>query len=106
METVTAEDLERMRENDDEFTLVDVLGEDHYNEMHIPGAVNIPLDQIASEALDRFEKDDRIVVYCANTDCGASPKAAEKLEKLGFTNVADFEAGLQGWKDAGREVSG
>lgn len=104
METVTTEELVDMRENDEDFTLVDVLGEDHFREQHIPGAVNIPLDQLGHEAVDRFDKDDEIVVYCASESCQASPKAAEKLEKLGFSNVKDYEVGLKGWKEAGHST--
>lgn len=106
MDTVSTEQLERMKDNGEEFVLVDVLGEQHFQDEHIPGAVNIPLNQIGSEALKRFEKDEEIVVYCASKSCQASPKAAEKLEKLGFENVKDYEAGLKGWKQTGHEAEG
>ncbi|MFB6191290.1 MAG: rhodanese-like domain-containing protein [Candidatus Nanohaloarchaea archaeon] len=106
VDTVTTEELEDMRENDEDFTLVDVLSEDHFEDGHIPGAVNIPLDRIAHEARDRFDEDDTLVVYCKDTDCGASPKAAQKLEALGFENVLDYEVGLKGWEDAGNQVEG
>ncbi|PSH01226.1 MAG: rhodanese-like domain-containing protein, partial [Nanohaloarchaea archaeon QH_8_44_6] len=29
----------------------------------------------------------------------------KKLESLGFTNVVDYEVGLKGWKEAGRETA-
>ncbi|XGI84380.1 rhodanese-like domain-containing protein [Halorutilales archaeon Cl-col2-1] len=104
MKTITADELEDLKESGEEFVLVDVLGEDHFEEEHIPGALNIPLERIASEALSRFDKDEKIVVYCADDECSASPKAAEKLEDLGFENVIDFEAGVDGWKKSGHEV--
>lgn len=99
METVSADYLEEFDGH-----LVDVLSKEYFEEEHIPGAINIPLDRIASEALERFDKDEEIVVYCKDQECGASPKAAEKLEKLGFKNVKDFEGGLKAWKDAGNET--
>jgi rhodanese-related sulfurtransferase len=99
METVSAEYVEESNG-----TLIDVLSEEHFEEEHIPGAINIPLDRIASEAIEKFDKDEEIVVYCKDEDCGASPKAAEKLEKLGFRNVKDFEGGLKTWKEAGNEI--
>lgn len=104
METITTEKLESMQENRD-VNLVDVLSEDHFNEEHIEGAENIPLESIASEALNRFDKDEEIVVYCKDKDCSASPKAAEKLEQLGFENVKDYEVGLKGWKEAGNPTA-
>ncbi len=102
--TITLEELERKMEEKDDFVLIDVLGEDHFEEGHIPDAVNIPLDQLGAEALNRFDKDQDLVVYCASESCQASPKAAEKLEELGFSNVTDFEAGIKGWEEGGHEV--
>lgn len=104
METITASELEDIKNSGRDFVLVDVLSEEHFEDEHIPGAVNIPLDQIGTEALERFDKDQEIVVYCKDIDCQASPKAAEKLDKLGFTNIKDFEKGLESWKKAGNEV--
>ncbi len=104
VDTISTPELESKIENGEDFTLIDVLGADHFEEEHLPGAVNIPLDQIAEEALDRFDKDDDLVVYCASESCQASPKAAEKLESLGFENVKDYEPGIKGWKETGNPV--
>ncbi|MFB6291811.1 MAG: rhodanese-like domain-containing protein, partial [Candidatus Nanohaloarchaea archaeon] len=104
VETISLEELEEKLKNDEDFVFIDVLGEDSYQDEHIPGSINIPLDQLAHEVLDRFDKDEEMVVYCGSESCGASPKAAEKLEKLGFEDVKDFEIGLKGWKEAGNEV--
>ncbi|MBC5792758.1 MAG: rhodanese-like domain-containing protein [Nanohaloarchaea archaeon] len=100
MEKLTTEQLESMREQK-EVNLVDVLSEEHFENEHIEGAINIPLDEIGSKALEKFDKDEEIVVYCKDTECSASPKAAKKLEKLGFQNIKDYEVGLKGWKEAG-----
>lgn len=104
METITAEELVELKDSGEDFVLVNVLGKDHYEEEHIPGAINIPLDHIGEAAIERLSKDDKIVVYCASFDCGASPKAAEKLEKLGFEHVIDYQGGLKDWKEAGNET--
>lgn len=104
VETITTEELEQKFENDDDFVLIDVLGEDHFEDAHIAGAINIPLDQLGSTALQELEKDDDIVVYCKDKACQASPKAAEKLEKLGFENLKDYEPGLKGWEEAGNRT--
>jgi len=104
VDTISTDELEDTIENDEDFVLIDVLGEDHFEEEHIPGAVNIPLDQIALEAKKRFNEDEDIVVYCKDRECQASPKAAEKLESLGFENVRDYEPGVEGWRMAGNQV--
>jgi rhodanese-related sulfurtransferase len=104
METITVDELEQMKDSGSDFRLVDVLGEEHYENGHIPGAENIPLNQVAETALEEIGKDEEIVVYCKDEDCQASPKAAEKLEKLGYENVKDFEGGLKAWEEAGNSV--
>ena len=89
----------RMEKGD--ILLIDVLEPDTYREEHIRGAINIPLERIASEAKERFEKDEGIVVYCSGPDCSASPDAAKKLDEMGFENVYHYEGGKKKWKEAG-----
>jgi len=104
-QTITAEALEnRMKEespnNVDEkegYALVNVLGSDAFDEEHIRGSINIPKGK-EDTFEDRFSKDKEIVVYCASTDCDASPKVAKELADRGFTRIVDFEAGMDGWK--------
>lgn len=82
--------------------LVEVLPASHYEEAHLPGAINIPLDAVdelaASLLLDEHAA---IVVYCSNGSCQNSTLAAERLTELGYLNVYDYEAGKQDWVDAG-----
>jgi len=47
-----------------------------------------------------------VVVYCANAECDASPKAAERLEEAGFTDVVDYQGGTQSWEEAGLAIEG
>lgn len=101
MDTITRDELQAKRERDDDFVLVNVLSAEQFAEEHIPGSVNIPLDQLEDEAPERLATDDDIVVYCASPSCQASPKAAQRLEAMGFENVADYEGGLSDWKDGG-----
>ncbi len=47
-----------------EKTLVDVRSPEEFSQNHVPGAINIPLDQI-TERLDEFEKmKTPIIAYC------------------------------------------
>ncbi len=34
-------------------------------------------------------------------DCDASPKAAERMEQLGYERVYDYEGGKVDWQEAG-----
>ena len=101
MDTITTEELEQLKQSGKPFKLVDVLSTEYFQEEHVEGAVNLPLEDIASEAMNRFDMEEEIVVYCKDEDCSASPKAAAKLKSIGFQNVKEYEAGLEGWKQAG-----
>ena len=101
---ITLEKLLEMIANNEEFTLVEVLSEESYNQGHIPGAINIPLDEIGSLADKYLKKNNTIVVYCSSYSCHASTKAAKVLLELGYENVLDFKAGKRGWKHSGLEL--
>jgi rhodanese-related sulfurtransferase len=86
--------------------VVNVLSSDSYRGRHIPGTLNVPLeepnfDQRIQAAVP--DKGKPVVVHCSDTSCEASTKAARRLETLGYTKVFDFKAGLQGWQEAGQE---
>jgi rhodanese-related sulfurtransferase len=49
---------------DDAAQLVEVLPHREYDEEHLPGAINIPLARIGSEATSRLEPRRPVVVYC------------------------------------------
>jgi rhodanese-related sulfurtransferase len=45
-----------------------------------------------------------VIVYCHDEDCDASPKAARRMDALGYQRVYDYEAGKVDWKQAGLPV--
>jgi rhodanese-related sulfurtransferase len=103
---ITADELKEALESEHPPVLINTLPAEAHEARHIPGSINVPTD-----AIDTIEelvpnKDDMIVVYCANADCEASPTAARKLEEMGYTNVADFEDGYAGWRQAGHPLVG
>lgn len=108
MNRVNARQLWKMMREASGPAVIDVLEPDDFREKHIPNAKNVPVT--ATDFVDRVEsrvpsRDEPVVVYRASEDCDASERAAEKLEKAGFTNVIDYSAGVQGWKDAGFEFA-
>jgi rhodanese-related sulfurtransferase len=64
---VSTEDL-KAKLDQKQVTVVETLAPERYREAHIPGALNIPPEQInelASQLLPN--KDAEIITYCANT---------------------------------------
>ncbi len=67
METITREELKGKMDRGDEFILVDTLGTEVHAESHLPGAVNLPLEDIDRAEKVLPDKSAEIVVYCMNT---------------------------------------
>lgn len=81
---------------DDNAVILDVRTIDEYNELHIRGAICIPVDTI-DESISDFLPDTGqvILVYCRSGN--RSRQASEKLAALGYTNVYEF-GGINTWK--------
>lgn len=109
MRTITAEQLEHLRDQHRDVAVINVLDKRHFEEAHIPGSKNIPVDEEGfAERVEREigNRDRDVVVYCANESCNASPRAAEKLEASGFQRVYDFAGGTEAWRRSGKRVEG
>ena len=107
MKTISAEELKKKLDANEEFELVNVLPKEYFDKKHIPKSKNLSVEDIDEKAAEALpDKAKEIVVYCANTQCQASPNAAKKLEALGYTNVADYEDGVTGWEEAGYDLEG
>jgi len=73
---------------------IDVRSAGEYQLGHIPGAVNVPIEQVEAQAAS-WDKNALYLVYCAT---GArSQTAVEIMRGLGFTNIRHFNAGLVAW---------
>ena len=80
---------------------------EEYLELHIPQALNLTpemLDKGEIQALPGVAHERQIVVYCGQVNCDAALKVAEKLQSLGYTQVAAFLAGFRAWDEAGYPV--
>jgi rhodanese-related sulfurtransferase len=112
METATktreikAKELNEVLKSNHRPVLINALDEESYIARRIPGSINIPSNKANIINSVVPDKEQPIVVYCANSDCTASPELAGKLMDLGFTNVRDFEKGLAGWRGQGFELIG
>ena len=100
--TITLSELKAKLDAGEDVTLVEALGPMYYEEAHLPGAINIPheqVDELASTLLPN--KQAQIVVYCANGPCKNSGIATKRLLELGYTNVRDYHEGKAEWLEAG-----
>ncbi len=106
METISREELKEKMDRNEEMALIEVLSPGAYKKFHLPGAINVPIQNNFDEQIEEVvpDKDKQIVVYCMDKECEASPKAAQRLEELGYVNVYDYEEGKMDWKEAGLPI--
>ncbi|WP_435100288.1 rhodanese-like domain-containing protein [Arhodomonas sp. AD133] len=101
-EKITRDELKTKLDRGDDVTLVEALPARYYRHQHLPGALNIPHDEVRELAADMLpERSAEIVVYCASGPCRNSAIAAEELTRLGYTNVRDYHEGKADWVEAG-----
>ena len=101
--TITPDELRaRLAQPRAQLQFWNVLTDEYFAGEMIPGSRRVPLDTIGREVAESgLAKDGEIIVYCSGPSCPQSGAAAEKLVKLGFTNVRAFKGGLEAWKAAG-----
>lgn len=71
----------------------------------IPGARSLNAGSTEAEIAQVLpDKGALVVTYCAGLKCPASHQLAEKLVKLGYSNVVEYPEGIAGWLEAGNKV--
>ena len=93
---VSMDDIVEIMNENKNYIILDVRTIAEYNEGHIPNAICIPNETIGSNTISELpDKEQLILVYCRSGN--RSKQAAEKLKKLGYTNLIEF-GGIIDWK--------
>jgi rhodanese-related sulfurtransferase len=67
VQTISRDELKQKIDRKDDFLLVETLSKIAYQHAHLPGAINLPPDQIKEFAPTLLpERNAEIVVYCAS----------------------------------------
>jgi rhodanese-related sulfurtransferase len=77
--------------------LIDLMSKDDFTASHIPGAVNIPVEEL-KDHITEIPKDKNIVVACRR-GLMKSDLALQQLHEAGFTNAKKLTGGTSGWFD-------
>ena len=89
-------------------TIVDARDPAEYAEGHIPGAVNLPYEQVAtdSERLENFDaKGKPIIIYCGGGTCEISMNLGFSLVMVGKKKVLVYMGGWPEWVTSGYPVA-
>lgn len=102
--TITTEEL-RQAIDAGEVVVLEALPRPYFDKEHLPGALNLPLDDLDVLAAQLVpDRDAAVVTYCSNEACGNSGVAANRLSALGYTDVRKYPGGKQAWTEAGLPV--
>ncbi|QEP44143.1 ArsR family transcriptional regulator [Ectothiorhodospiraceae bacterium BW-2] len=102
LEPIPAKELlQRVREG--LVTVLDVRPPEEFAAGHLPGAVNVPLDEL-ERLWSSFNPEREIVAYCRGPYCVLAYSAVERLRAHGL-QARRLEDGYPEWKAAGLPIS-
>jgi rhodanese-related sulfurtransferase len=93
--------LERQQRGDASLLVLDVRTPGEYVSGHVPGAVNIPHDQVAAR-LAEVPKDKDVVVYCRSGR--RTNLALNLLAENGYTRLGHLEGDMLAWQERQRPL--
>ena len=82
--------------------LLDVRSAEGFREAHVPGALNIPFEELPTRYRE-LPKQQEIITYCWNVTCLLCTKAAYFLASQGYS-AREMIGGIASWKEAGFPV--
>jgi rhodanese-related sulfurtransferase len=81
--------------------ILDVRSPEEFASGHVPGAVNVPHDQLASR-LAEVPKDKDVVIYCRSGR--RTGLAAELLAANGYSRLGHLEGDMLAWQEKQRPM--
>ncbi len=100
---ISAEELRKALDGEDELAIVDFREEGSFAPAHLLHACNIPLSRLELSIRDLVP---RVATKIVATDNGGglAERGAARLHELGYTDIALFANGVEAWRQAGYEV--
>lgn len=102
MNSITPKKLNEKHAAGESVVLIDVRTPAEFGEVHVPFAVNLPLDRITPEAVREAAQGAPVYVICRSGQ--RAQNACDQLAKGGVDNLTLVEGGTQGWVDAGLDA--
>lgn len=94
--------VSELKENYNNYLILDTRELNEYLTSHLPGAVHLGYDNPKWETLKSIDSEKEIVVYCSIGY--RSEKIGEKLKKKGFNKVRNLYGSIFEWANQGHEL--
>jgi rhodanese-related sulfurtransferase len=92
---ITMNEALDIMESESDYIILDVRRPDEFADGHIPGAINLPNENIGKDEISKLpDKNQLILVYCRSGR--RSKEASSKLVELGYSNIVEF-GGILDW---------
>ena len=99
-------DLEEKFENNDDMLLLDVREPYEYEQIHIPGSINVPRGILETACEWDYEetvpelvqaRNREVIVICRSGN--RSVLAAYTMKRMGYKKLSSLKTGVRGWND-------
>jgi rhodanese-related sulfurtransferase len=94
--------LQHQAQHPDHLFVLDVRTPQEFAAGHVPGAINVPYDQLASR-LAEVPKDKDVVLYCKSGRRAGI--AADVLAANGYQRLSHLEGDMNAWVEKGRPLA-
>src|SRR5437764_12765857 len=85
---IARDELKQKLDHPKKFALIEALPAENDQHAHLPGAINLPPDQVRTLAPQLLpQKDAEVIVYCAGATCHSSQAVASRPTVLGYSQV-------------------
>lgn len=96
VKNVSGAEASELVSKDKSFLILDVRTKGEFSGGHIPGAINIPVQELPNRVAEiKKHIEQPVMVYCASG--GRSPGAVSILLKNDFTNIYHLSRGISSW---------
>jgi membrane protein DedA with SNARE-associated domain/rhodanese-related sulfurtransferase len=97
VDRISPEELRQMLEDGEEVVVVDVRSAVESEADSVPGALRIPLEDLAARQSD-IPRDRNIILFCSCPNEASSARAALLLRKYGIVRVHPLHGGVDAWR--------
>lgn len=106
---ITPSELDQLQKSSSEIHIIDVRLEEDFKKLHIKNATSICAFEVSfsEKIISQFpDKNNQLIVYGQSEESHEARVSADKLIRLGYSNILELRSGICGWQLDGFESIG